>query len=123
MEKIRKAAGYLLTRFDKIPETAIVLGSGLGGFADCLTNKTAVGYGEIPGFPISTAPGHAGKMICGEVDGNPVLCMSGRFHFYEGYTMQQAAFFVRVLKLAGVKNKCGRRNSRKLQSGSAYAHP
>ena len=104
MEKVRKAAGYLLSRFDKIPETAIVLGSGLGGFADCLTNKKAVGYGEIPGFPISTAPGHAGKMICGEVDGNPVLCMSGRFHFYEGYTMQQAAFFVRVLKLAGVKN-------------------
>lgn len=104
MEKIRKAAGYLLARFDKIPETVIVLGSGLGGFADCLENKKAVAYSEIPGFPVSTAPGHAGKMIYGESDGKPVLCMSGRFHFYEGYSMQEIAFFVRVLKIAGVKN-------------------
>ena len=76
MEKIRKAAGYLLTRFEKIPETVIVLGSGLGGFADCLENKTAVSYSEIPGFPVSTAPGHAGKMIYGESDGKAVLCDS-----------------------------------------------
>lgn len=104
MEKIRKAAGYLLTRFDKIPETVIVLGSGLGGFTDTLENKKTVGYSEIPGFLTSTAPGHAGKMICGEVAGKQVLCMSGRFHFYEGYAMQDIGFFVRVLKLAGVKN-------------------
>lgn len=104
MEKVRKAAGYLLTRFDKIPETVIVLGSGLGGFADTLENKKTVGYSEIPGFLASTAPGHAGKMICGDVNGKSVLCMSGRFHFYEGYSMQDIGFFVRVLKVAGVKN-------------------
>lgn len=104
MEKVRKAAGYLLTRFDEIPETVIVLGSGLGGFADELENKTIVGYSEIPGFLTSTAPGHAGKMICGEIGGKKILCMSGRFHFYEGYPMQEIGFFVRVLKLAGVKN-------------------
>ncbi len=104
MEKIRKAAGYLLTRFEQIPETVIVLGSGLGGFADTLDNKKVVGYSEIPGFLASTAPGHAGKMICGEIDGKKVLCMSGRFHFYEGYCMQDIGFFVRVLKVAGVKN-------------------
>ena len=104
MEKVRKAAGYLLTRFDKIPETVIVLGSGLGGFADVLDNKQTIGYSEIPGFLASTAPGHAGKMICGDIGGKSVLCMSGRFHFYEGYAMQDIGFFVRVLKVAGVKN-------------------
>jgi len=104
MEKVRKAAGYLLTRFDKIPETVIVLGSGLGGFADALENKKTVGYSEIPGFLASTAPGHAGKMIYGDISGKSVLCMSGRFHFYEGYSMQDIGFFVRVLKVAGVKN-------------------
>lgn len=104
MEKVRKAAGYLLTRFDKIPETVIVLGSGLGGFADTLENKKTVGYSEIPGFLASTAPGHAGKMIYGDISGKSVLCMSGRFHFYEGYSMQDIGFFVRVLKVAGVKN-------------------
>lgn len=104
MEKIRKAAGCLLTRFEQIPETVIVLGSGLGGFADTLENKKTVAYSEIPGFLASTAPGHAGKMICGEIDGKKVLCMSGRFHFYEGYPMQDIGFFVRVLKVAGVKN-------------------
>lgn len=104
MEKVRKAAGYLLTRFDEIPETVIVLGSGLGGFADQLENKKVIGYSEIPGFLTSTAPGHAGKMICGDIGGKKVLCMSGRFHFYEGYSMQDIGFFVRVLKVAGVKN-------------------
>ena len=104
METIRKSAGYLLTRFDEIPETVIVLGSGLGGFADTLDNKKTVAYSEIPGFLTSTAPGHAGKMIYGEINGKKVLCMSGRFHFYEGYKMQDIGFFVRVLKVAGVKN-------------------
>ena len=69
-----------------------------------LENKKTIGYSEIPGFLTSTAPGHAGKMICGEIEGKKVLCMSGRFHFYEGYAMQDIGFFVRVLKVAGVKN-------------------
>lgn len=104
MEKIRKAAGYLLTRFDEIPETVIVLGSGLGGLADEAENKKIIGYSEIPGFLSSTAPGHAGKMISGLLFGKKVLLMSGRFHFYEGYSMKDIGFFVRVLKVAGVKN-------------------
>lgn len=104
MDKIRKAAGCLLTKFDEIPETAVVLGSGLSGFADNLENKKIVSYSEIPHFPESTAPGHMGKMIVGELDGKKVLCMSGRFHYYEGYEMKEVAFYVRVLKLAGVKN-------------------
>ncbi|MFA7636751.1 MAG: purine-nucleoside phosphorylase [Monoglobales bacterium] len=104
MEMIRKAAGYLLSRFDEIPRTVVVLGSGLGGFADEAENKKVVGYSEIPGFLTSTAPGHAGKMICGEIEGKKVLLMSGRFHFYEGYSMQEIGFFVRVLKVAGIKN-------------------
>lgn len=104
MEKIRKAAGYLSARFDMVPETAVVLGSGLGGFADEIENKTVVSYSEIPGFLSTTILGHAGKMICGELEGKPVLCLSGRNHFYEGHSMKDTAFYVRVLKILGVKN-------------------
>ena len=104
MEKLRKAAGYLSARFEKIPETAVVLGSGLGGFADEIENKKVVSYSEIPGFVETTVLGHAGKMICGDIDGKPVLCLAGRNHFYEGHSMKDTAFYVRVLKLLGVKN-------------------
>lgn len=104
MEKIRKAAGYLLTRLERIPETAIVLGSGLGGFTDEIENKVTIGYSEIPGFLTSTVPGHEGKMIFGSVEGRDIICMSGRFHYYEGYCMKDIGFFVRVLKVLGVKN-------------------
>lgn len=103
MEVIRKAAGYITARIGDIPKTALVLGSGLGEFGESLTEKTEIPYVQIPGFPTSTVPGHAGKLIYGCLEGKPLLCLSGRFHFYEGYEMKDVAFYVQVLKTLGVE--------------------
>ena len=104
MDLVRKAAGYITSKIEKVPETAVVLGSGLGFFTKLLAETCEIPYQEIPGFPVSTAPGHLGKLICGYMGGKYVLCMSGRFHFYEGYSMQEVAFYVRVLRILGIKN-------------------
>ena len=104
MEKLRKAAGYIGTRLEKIPETAVVLGSGLGGFTALIKDKKEIAYAEIPHFPTTSVKGHAGRLICGSIDGKDVLCLSGRVHFYEGFSMSEVAFYVGVLKLIGVKN-------------------
>lgn len=103
MELIRKAAGYITARIGNIPKTALVLGSGLGDFGELLAEKTEIPYVQIPGFPTSTVPGHAGKLIYGILNGKPLLCLSGRFHFYEGYEMKDVAFYVQVLKTLGVE--------------------
>jgi len=103
METIRKAAGYITARIGEVPQTALVLGSGLGDFGKQLTEKTEIPYVEIPGFPSSTVPGHAGKLIYGNLCGKPLLCLSGRFHFYEGYEMKDVAFYVQVLRTLGVQ--------------------
>jgi len=84
------------------PEWLIVLGSGLGFLADEIEGAIAIPYGEIPNFPVSTAPGHAGRFVAGTLRGKRVLAMQGRFHIYEGYSAEQAAFPVRVAKLLGV---------------------
>lgn len=104
MEKLRKAAGYIAARLDKIPKTAIVLGSGLGEFANLLENKTEIAYAEIPHLPATSVKGHAGRLICGTLSGKDVICMSGRVHFYEGFSMSEVAFYVGVLNLLGVEN-------------------
>ena len=104
MDLVRKAAGYITSKIENVPETALVLGSGLGLFADLLQENKEIPYQEIPGFPVSTAPGHAGKLIYGKIGEKDVLCMSGRFHFYEGYSMNEVSFYVRVLKVLGIKN-------------------
>ena len=85
------------------PEIGIILGSGLGGFSRRIENSIEVLYKDIPDFLVSTAPGHAGKLIFGTVNGKKLVCMSGRFHSYEGYEWQQLALPVRVLKLLGIK--------------------
>ncbi len=103
METIRKAAGYITARIGEVPRTALVLGSGLGDFGEQLTDKMEIPYVEIPGFPSSTVPGHAGKLIYGNLCGSPLLCLSGRFHFYEGYEMKEVAFYVQVLRTLGVQ--------------------
>lgn len=103
METIRKAAGYITARIGEIPRTALVLGSGLGEFGEQLTDKTEIPYVQIPGFPTSTVPGHAGKLIYGSFGGRPLLCLSGRFHFYEGYEMKDVAFYVQVLRTLGIE--------------------
>ena len=100
----REAAGYLSSRITGNPETAIILGSGLGSLADQIEEAVVIPYSEIPHFMHSTAAGHKGNFICGRLGGKQVLAMQGRFHYYEGYTMQQVTFPVRVMKLLGVKN-------------------
>lgn len=97
------AAAYLRTIVPEPPEVAIVLGSALGPFAQTLEEPVAVDYKDIPNFLVSTVASHAGKLIFGRVGGKRVVCMSGRFHYYEGYDFEQLAIPVRVLKLLGVR--------------------
>ena len=97
------AAQLVLTRTPLRPRIALVLGSGLGGFADSLTDATRVPYAEIPAFPQSTAIGHAGQMVIGKAGNVPVAAMQGRVHLYEGYSAQQVTFPVRVFGRMGIR--------------------
>jgi len=101
---IREAAEYLRSRLAEWPATAIVLGSAQAAFADSLTDRLEIPYRDIPGWPVPSVAGHAGKLIVGRADGTPVTVLSGRVHLYEGWTPQQVTFFVRVLGLLGLKN-------------------
>ncbi len=89
---------------EELPKTCVVLGSGFGKLTEHLTETKELSYGEISGFPVSTVPGHSGKLIYGYLNGTPLLVFSGRFHFYEGYSMEQIAFPVRVMRMLGVEN-------------------
>lgn len=86
------------------PKTALVLGSGLGAFADTLSDTTDISYADLPGFPVSTVAGHAGKLRIGKVAGLPLACLMGRFHAYEGHPAQVLATPVRILRELGVEN-------------------
>lgn len=88
---------------DFVPKTAIVLGSGLGSFADRVENPISVEYGSIPGFPVSTVAGHAGRFILGCIEAEPVAVMQGRVHFYEGYSMEDVVLPIRVLHALGAE--------------------
>jgi purine-nucleoside phosphorylase len=101
-EKIQEASKYIESKIDAIPEIALVLGSGLGVLADEITNATVIPYQEIPYFPESTVSGHKGQLVIGMLEGKKVLAMQGRFHFYEGYSMQQVTFPMRVMKALGI---------------------
>ncbi len=103
LQNIASAAEYIKKRIDPVPDIAIVLGSGLGPFAGALKNAQTVPYSEIPGFLRSTAPGHEGLLIAGEIDGRRVLCMQGRFHCYEGYDILDIILPVRVFQTLGVR--------------------
>lgn len=85
------------------PELGIVLGTGLGEYDRNIENRIEIPYGEIPNFLVSTAPDHAGKLILGTIEGHKVCCMSGRFHSYEGYSFEQLALPVRVMKVLGIQ--------------------
>lgn len=100
----QEAATYIAGRIGEVPETAIILGSGLGLLAEEIKEQTIIPYGEIPHFTKSTAPGHAGRFIYGTLGEKKVLAMQGRFHYYEGYQMEQVTFPVRVMKLLGIRN-------------------
>ncbi|MBM7558688.1 purine-nucleoside phosphorylase [Marinitoga litoralis] len=103
VNNVREAAEYIKGKIDKKPEIAIVLGSGLHGIADKLENALSISYTEIPNFPVSTAPGHKGELMFGEISGKNVMLMNGRFHYYEGYTMKEVTFPIRVMQELGVK--------------------
>jgi len=107
MEEINRqyqeAAAWLAERITGNPEIAIILGSGLGSLAEQIEEQIVIPYHEVPHFVQSTVAGHKGNFIYGKLGGKPVLAMQGRFHYYEGYTMHQVTFPVRVMKLLGIK--------------------
>ena len=102
-EQIQEATAYLHSRTDFQPRFGIILGTGLGGLADEIEAVESIDYQAIPHFPVSTVQGHAGKLIFGKLAGANIVAMAGRLHFYEGYTMQQVTFPVRVMKALGVE--------------------
>jgi purine-nucleoside phosphorylase len=97
------AETFLESRLTVNPHVAIVLGSGLGAFAEAVENPVVVPYSEIPGWPRSTATGHAGRLVAGKLEGVPVAVLAGRAHLYEGYTAEQVVFGIRVLSRLGVE--------------------
>ena len=101
---VATASDFVASRTSVRPKVAVVLGSGLGAFADSLDNTVSIPYSEIPGWPQSTAAGHAGKLVLGEVAGVPVAVLAGRAHLYEGYTAQQAVYGIRALHGLGVES-------------------
>lgn len=103
LQTINEAVSYIREQIGTTPDTAIILGSGLGGIVDHLEVNCSVDYASIPNFPLSTVEGHEGKLISGLLGKTRILVMSGRFHYYEGYSMQEVTFPVRVLKFLGVK--------------------
>ncbi len=94
----------ILTEAASGAKTAIILGSGLGDYGDSVADPSVFHYKDLPGFPLSTVAGHAGKLIIGSVENKKILVMCGRFHYYEGYSMQQIVFPIRVMKKAGIEN-------------------
>src|SRR5947207_8252137 len=102
-ERAEKAARVIRARTDADVSVAIVLGSGLGAFADELTDSTSIRYDEIPSFARATVEGHAGRLVIGQTNNVTVAAMQGRFHFYEGYSLEEVTFPIRVLKLLGVR--------------------
>jgi purine-nucleoside phosphorylase len=103
LEKIKQTAEYLKKKLPVIPETGIILGTGLGELATQITDKTEIPYSTIPNFPLSTVEGHSGKLIIGKLGQKDVFAMQGRFHYYEGYDMKEVTFPVRVMAALGVK--------------------
>ncbi|MDZ5782365.1 purine-nucleoside phosphorylase [Marinococcus luteus] len=110
--KTQEAKEYIQSKYSAAPEVGMILGSGLGDLADDIEAATVIPYEDIPHFPVSTVEGHAGRLVLGELEGKTVVAMQGRFHYYEGYSMQEVTFPVRVMKALGaeflfVTNACG----------------
>lgn len=104
--QVQEAAAYIKEKLGgRVPEIAITLGSGLGDLADHLVDAVQIPYGEIPHFPVSTVAGHKGQFVVGKLEGREVLCMQGRFHYYEGYDLKQVTLPVRVMKLLGISTQ------------------
>ncbi|MGH9899431.1 MAG: purine-nucleoside phosphorylase [Pyrinomonadaceae bacterium] len=102
-ERAQRCAEFIRSRIMFQPKVALVLGSGLGGFADDIETATSIPYESIPGFMRSTVEGHTGRLVAGSISGVPVIAMCGRFHYYEGYSLDQVTFPIRVFGLFGIK--------------------
>ena len=103
LEKINQTVAFIKSRTTVEPRVGIVLGTGLGNLTDEIKIVTAIPYTEIPNFPVSTVVGHKGQLVFGTLNGINVVAMQGRFHFYEGYSMQELSFPIRVMKYLGIK--------------------
>jgi purine-nucleoside phosphorylase len=103
LTKEQAAVDFLKSQITEYPETAIILGSGLGGLVDEIQVEKRIPYSKIPHFPVATVEGHGGDLIFGKLEGVAVLAMNGRFHYYEGYEMADVVFPLRVMKLIGIK--------------------
>ena len=112
LQTIKNTADFISEKTKFRPEIGIILGTGLGGVVDEIDIRHAISYHDIPNFPVSTVEGHSGKLIFGELGGKNVIALQGRFHFYEGYSMNEVVFPVRVMKFLGIEklivsNACG----------------
>ncbi len=104
LKNISEAADFIKSAAPCLPSTAIILGTGLGKLADEIETREEIPYSDIPNFPTTTVEGHKGKLIFGKLAGKDVMGMQGRFHYYEGYSMEEVTFPVRVMKALGVAN-------------------
>mgnify|MGYP002620118271 CR=1 FL=1 len=104
LKKIQETVHYLKQAVHIHPETAIILGSGLGRLADDIDIKYSIDYKDIPHFPVSTVEGHSGRLLFGSLGGKEIMAMQGRFHYYEGYSMQEVTYPIRVMHELGIKN-------------------
>jgi len=102
LEKIKTTSAYIKEKTFHNPEIGIILGTGLGGLADEIEDQVSLPYDEIPGFPVATVDGHMGRLIAGKLGNREVVALQGRFHYYEGYSMQELVFPIRVMKWMGV---------------------
>src|SRR5215813_2902150 len=103
LEQVHQAVGFIRERCDWVPRLGLILGSGLGYYADQLQEAISIPFSEIPHFPQSSIEGHAGKLVLGLAEGVPAVAMQGRVHYYEGYTQQQITFPMRVMGMLGIK--------------------
>lgn len=102
-EKVQQTVQYIKEKTGYTPEYGVILGSGLGGFTEDISIEHTLPYNEIPNFPVSTVEGHKGALVFGKIGDKKVVAMQGRFHYYEGYSMQEVTFPVRVMKYLGVE--------------------
>ncbi len=103
LEKIQETASFIKSKVKTVPNIAIILGTGLGDLVHAIADKEEMPYDTIPNFPLSTVEGHSGKLIFGKLGGKDVMAMQGRFHFYEGYSMKEVTFPIRVFQALGIK--------------------
>jgi purine-nucleoside phosphorylase len=103
LERIQETASFIKAKMYTTPDTAVILGSGLGRLVEELTDTYIIDYKEIPNFPVSTVEGHSGRLIFGRLGNKDIMAMQGRFHYYEGYSMKEVTFPVRVMRELGIK--------------------